>query len=168
VIPDRTAAHVQAGRLQGLRAHHPDRDAVAVVVVVDHEGAADAGAAGPLRDPARERPVVRHQADEGRPAEAGVGRRRRHRQEGGRAQDRRAPHDLGRVEVAQVRDRGRVLGGAAGVGGGAPVAVGARGVERDELDVRMACTIDRQLGATQDVPAGPAGRAAQRQAGIDP
>jgi hypothetical protein len=72
------------------------------------------------------------------------------------------------VEVAQVGDRGCVLGGPARVGEGAGVAIGPGGVERDELDVGRACVLEGELGAAQDVASRRAGRPAERQAGVDP
>jgi hypothetical protein len=133
-------------------------------VVVDDQYLADAGFHEPAGDSLRADAVVRAQADERRAAQADERGDRRDRQQPGGGEHGRGHEHLARMEVAEVSERRRV-------GGGAP-CVGDRlvlpgGVEDDRLDIRRLGLLERELGAAQEIPAGPREPPGQREAQID-
>jgi hypothetical protein len=85
----------------------------------------------------------------------------------GRTQDRAAHGDLARVDVAEVGERLRVLGGLPGGVGRALLASLAARIDGDQLHRGLLAALEGELGAAQELPAEVARRAAQRQARVD-
>jgi hypothetical protein len=107
---------------------------------------------------------VGHQPHEGRPAKAGEGRHRRHRQQAGLAEDRSACQDLGRAEIATVGEGSLVVRRPSRV----RLCTSLERVEDDQLGDRLLEPLERQLAAAQDLAPQPALGPAERQARVDP
>jgi hypothetical protein len=112
--------------------------------------------------------VVRHEPDQRGTVEPDERGHRRDLQHPGVPENRRRLHYLRRMEVAEVGERARIIGGAASIRYRQRLAILAERAERDELDVCLLRPLERQLGAAQHLAPRRPGRTRQRQARVDP
>jgi hypothetical protein len=115
-------------------------------VVVHDKQLAHAGVHQPTGSCACAHAVVRHESNQGGPVQAGEGGDRRDLQHPGVREDRRCLHHLRGVKVAEVGERARIIGRAAGIRYRQRLPVLAEGVEH-ELNAGVLCPLERELGA---------------------
>jgi hypothetical protein len=136
-------------------------------VVVDHEQLLHTCLHEPRGNRPRTDAVVRHHSHERRTAQSHEGRKRRDLEQSRLREDWRALEHLGRVEVANVGDRVRVIRRSPCVRDSLLVPIGAEAVECNQLYPVGVTLLERELHPAQHVSPALGEWTAERKAGVD-